>query len=92
MSVHFGKRRQKSTTVLALDFALLFSGAVVTETVFAWPGMGTLLVDSVFRRDYSVLMGILMAGSALIVVSNLLADIAYGAADPRVRLVEGRSH
>ena len=77
-------------TVLALDFALLFSGAVVTETVFAWPGMGTLLVDSVYRRDYSVLMGILMTGSALIVISNLLADIAYGAADPRVRLVEGR--
>lgn len=78
-------------TVLALDFALLFSGAVVTETVFAWPGMGTLLLDSVYRRDYSVLMGILMTGSALIVISNLLADIAYGAADPRVRLVQGRT-
>lgn len=75
-------------TVLSLDFALLFSGAVVTETVFAWPGMGTLLVDSVYRRDYSVLMGILMAGSALIVLSNLLADVAYGVLDPRVRLME----
>jgi peptide/nickel transport system permease protein len=73
-------------TVFALDFALLFSGAVVTETVFAWPGMGTLLVDSVYRRDYSVLMGILMAGSAAIVLSNLAADLLYGCLDPRVRL------
>ena len=73
-------------SVLALDFALLFSGAVVTETVFSWPGMGTLLVDSVYRRDYSVLMGILMAGSVLIVVTNLVADIAYGWLDPRVRV------
>jgi peptide/nickel transport system permease protein len=73
-------------TVLALDLALLFSGAVVTETVFAWPGMGTLLVDSVYRRDYSVLMGILLAGSAAIVLANLAADVAYGFLDPRVRL------
>jgi peptide/nickel transport system permease protein len=74
------------TTVLALDFALLFSGAVVTETVFAWPGMGTLLVDSVYRRDYSVLMAILMVGSVAVVLSNLAADIVYGWLDPRVRL------
>ncbi len=73
-------------TVLALDFALLFSGAVVTETVFAWPGMGTLLVDSVYRRDYSVLMAILMVGSIAVVVSNLAADVVYGWLDPRVRI------
>jgi peptide/nickel transport system permease protein len=73
-------------TVLALDFALLFSGAVVTETVFAWPGMGSLLVDSVNRRDYSVLMAILMVGSVAVVVSNLAADLLYGWLDPRVRV------
>jgi peptide/nickel transport system permease protein len=72
--------------VLAVDFALLFSGAVVTETVFAWPGMGTLLVDSVYRRDYSVLMAILMVGSTAVVVSNLAADLIYGWLDPRVRV------
>ena len=77
-------------TVLALDFALLFSGAIVTETVFSWPGMGTLLLDSVYRRDYSVLMGILMASSALIVFSNLTADITYGFLDPRVRVTGAR--
>jgi peptide/nickel transport system permease protein len=73
-------------TVLALDFALLFSGAVVTETVFAWPGMGTLLVDSVYRRDYSVLMAILLVGSVAVVFSNLAADVLYGWLDPRVRV------
>ena len=77
-------------TVLALDFALLFSGAIVTETVFSWPGVGTLLLDSVYRRDYSVLMGILMASSALIVFSNLTADVTYGFLDPRVRLTGAR--
>lgn len=76
-------------TVLALDFALLFSGAVVTETVFAWPGMGTLLLDSVYRRDYSVLMAILMVGSVAVVLSNLLADLVYGWLDPRVRVAGG---
>ena len=76
-------------TVLALDFALLFSGAVVTETVFAWPGMGTLLLDSVYRRDYSVLMAILMVGSLAVVLSNLLADFVYGWLDPRVRVPGG---
>jgi peptide/nickel transport system permease protein len=73
-------------TVLSLDFALLFSGAVVTETVFAWPGMGSLLVDSVYRRDYSVLMAILMVGSVAVVLSNLGADVVYGWLDPRVRV------
>jgi peptide/nickel transport system permease protein len=76
------------TTVWGLDLALLFSGAVVTETVFAWPGMGSLLVESVYRRDYSVLMGILMSGSVLIVLINLATDVVYGWLDPRVRLVQ----
>ena len=78
------------STVLGLDLALLFSGAVVTETVFAWPGMGSLLVESVYRRDYSVLMGILMSGSVLIVATNLATDALYGWLDPRVRLVNSR--
>jgi peptide/nickel transport system permease protein len=69
-----------------MDLALLFSGAVVTETVFAWPGMGSLLVESVYRRDYSVLMGILMSGAFIIVVCNLATDLVYGWLDPRVRL------
>ncbi len=74
-------------TVLSLDFALPFSGAVVTETVFAWPGMGTLLVDSVYRSDYSALMAILMVGSIAVVLSNLGADVVYGWLDPRLRVL-----
>jgi peptide/nickel transport system permease protein len=76
-------------TVLAIDLALVFSGAVVTETVFAWPGMGSLLVESVHRRDYTVLMGLVMAGAALVLASSLATDILYGVLDPRVRVGGG---
>lgn len=74
------------TTVVSLDVALLLSGAVVTETVFAWPGMGSLLVESIQRRDYAVLMGILMSSSALIILATIAADLIYGIIDPRVRV------
>lgn len=73
-------------TVLSLDLARLVSGAIVTETIFAWPGMGSLLVDSVYRRDYSVLMAILMVGSIFVVAGNLFADVLYAYLDPRVRI------
>jgi peptide/nickel transport system permease protein len=80
------------TTVMGLDLAVLFGGAVVTETIFAWPGMGSLLVESVYRRDYSVLMGILLSGSVLIIICNLAIDVVYGWLDPRVRLINGKRH
>jgi peptide/nickel transport system permease protein len=72
-------------TVVAVDIAALFSGAVVTETVFAWPGMGQLFVNAVLQVDYSVLMGILMMGSAAVIVLNLVADLLYAVLDPRIR-------
>jgi peptide/nickel transport system permease protein len=72
-------------TVVAVDVAALFSGAVVTETVFAWPGMGQLFVNAVLQVDYSVLMGILMMGSAAVIVLNLVADLLYAVLDPRIR-------
>ncbi len=72
-------------TNLALEIAFLFSGAIVTETVFSWPGMGRLYYDGVNARDYFLLMGILLIGSVLVVVMNLVADIAYAVADPRIR-------
>lgn len=72
-------------TVMSLDLAGLFSGAVVTETVFAWPGMGSLLIQSVNNVDYPTLLAILMLSSLAIVVFNFLADISYAALDPRVR-------
>ncbi len=72
-------------TVVALQIPSLFTGAIITETIFAWPGMGRLFYDSVTRQDYTVLMGILMIASALIVLFNLIADILYAWLDPRIR-------
>jgi len=71
-------------TVVALDLAALVSGAVVTETVFAWPGMGNLLIQSITSVDYPTLLAILMLSSFAIVVSNLLADVLYSVLDPRI--------
>lgn len=71
-------------SIMALDLAGLFSGAVITETIFAWPGIGRLFVQAMFSRDYPLLMGILMISSFLVVFFNLVADIAYGWLDPRI--------
>ncbi|GAB4429554.1 MAG: ABC transporter permease [Anaerolineae bacterium] len=72
-------------TLIALDLPTLFAGAVFTETIFSWPGMGRLFFQSAQRRDYPVLQAIIMITAVLIVVSNLLADIVYGWLDPRIR-------
>jgi peptide/nickel transport system permease protein len=71
-------------TIMALDIAGLFSGAVITETIFAWPGIGRLFIQSMYDRDYPMLMGIIMMGSVMVVVFNLVADIATALLDPRV--------
>jgi peptide/nickel transport system permease protein len=72
-------------TVALLDAALLVSGAVVTESVFAWPGLGALFTDALARRDYPVLMGFLLVGALAVIVANVVADIAQEWLDPRVR-------
>jgi peptide/nickel transport system permease protein len=72
-------------TLVALDVPELFTGAVVTETIFAWPGMGRLYLESLARLDYSVLMAILTVSALLVIVSNLLADVVYAYLDPRIR-------
>ncbi len=72
-------------TVVALDVPELFAGALVTEQIFGWPGMGRLFWDAATRFDYPVLMGILTVSSALIVLANLFADVVYGYLDPRIR-------
>jgi len=71
-------------TIIALDVAGLFSGAVITETIFAWPGIGRLFIQAMYDRDYPLLMGIIMMGSIMVVVFNLVADIANATLDPRV--------
>jgi peptide/nickel transport system permease protein len=72
-------------TLVALDMPALFAGAVFTETIFSWPGMGRLFYQSALRRDYPVLMAVIMMTAVLIVLSNLIADIIYGYLDPRIR-------
>lgn len=72
-------------TLVALDLPTLFAGAVFTETIFSWPGMGRLFFQSAQRRDYPMLQAIVMITAILIVFSNLLADIVYGMLDPRIR-------
>ncbi|MGD9333318.1 MAG: ABC transporter permease [Desulfobacterales bacterium] len=71
-------------TVVAIDLPVLFAGALFTETVYSWPGMGRLFVDAATRFDYSIVMGIVAAIAFLVVISNLLADIVYAILDPRI--------
>ncbi len=72
-------------TILALDLPTMFGGALFTETIFSWPGMGRLFIRSAERSDYDLLMGIILINALLILVFNLVADIAYAVVDPRVR-------
>jgi peptide/nickel transport system permease protein len=72
-------------TLIGLDLPLLLAGAVVTERIFAWPGMGRLFLDHVERADYPVLMGILMLVSVAVIVFQIITDIVYTFLDPRIR-------
>jgi len=75
-------------TLVALDLPYIFTGAVLIETIFAWPGMGRLYYQSAVERDYPLLMAVLIIGAAFIILSNLLADVLYAILDPRVRYSE----
>ena len=72
-------------TVIALDLPQLFSGALITETIFAWPGMGRLFWEAAGRVDYPVLMGIFTVAASLVVLFNLVADLVYAWLDPRIK-------
>jgi len=72
-------------TLLGLQFAQLLGGAVVTETIFAWPGIGRLVVEAIFNRDFPVVQGVVLVVSLIFVAVNLLVDLAYAALDPRIR-------
>jgi peptide/nickel transport system permease protein len=72
-------------TIVGLSIPGLIGGSVISETIFAIDGMGKLFFDSVTSRDFPVVMGILTIGSALTLLGNLIADLAYAWADPRVR-------
>ena len=72
-------------TLVALSMGTAFGGAVITETVFSWPGLGFLLSDAIFKGDYNIVRALLMISAALIIFFNLVADITYSLIDPRVR-------
>jgi peptide/nickel transport system permease protein len=76
------------STVLGMRFAGMLGGAVIVETIFAWPGIGKLVVDAIFDRDYPMIQGfVIFMGTAFLLI-NLLVDLGYGLIDPRIRLAE----
>jgi len=72
-------------TVVGLQFGMLLGGAVLTETVFAWPGIGRLIVDSILARDYPMIQGVILIFGLLYILVNLLVDMIYAFVDPRIR-------
>jgi peptide/nickel transport system permease protein len=73
-------------TVIGLQIGTLLGGAVITERVFAWPGVGTLLLDAITNRDYPLVQAAILFITATFVAINFLVDLSYGALDPRIRL------
>jgi ABC-type dipeptide/oligopeptide/nickel transport system permease component len=74
------------STIIGLQVGLLLSGAVLTETVFAWPGMGTWLVEAIENRNYPVLQGGILFLAVVFVVVNLLVDLSYAFINPKIRV------
>jgi len=74
-----------TVTVIGLQAGLLMGGAVITETIFSWPGVGQIAYDSVNRRDYAMIQGVVLYGATLFVLVNLFVDVLYAILDPRVR-------
>lgn len=72
-------------TVAGIQLGHVLAGAILVETVFSWPGMGRLMFEGILRRDYPLIMGILIFSSVMVIIANLLTDILYGVLDPRIR-------
>jgi peptide/nickel transport system permease protein len=72
-------------TLLGNSAVFLVEGAFVVETIFSWPGLGRLGVDAILKRDYPLVMGVVILSSVVIILGNLLADLAYGLVNPRLR-------
>ncbi|MGD8867972.1 MAG: ABC transporter permease, partial [Gemmatimonadales bacterium] len=72
-------------TLLGLYLPFLFSGAVLVEHVFAWPGMGKTILDAIYQRDYPTVMATTFIFAAMVVIANLIADVLYAIVDPRIR-------
>ena len=76
-------------TMVGMNFGTLVTGSFIVESVFGWPGLGVLCMDAVNNRDYTMIMGITMLASYLLLIGNLLADVLYAVVDPRIRLDGG---
>jgi len=77
-------------TIIGLSLPFVFGGAVVVETIFSWPGMGRLAVDAIYARDYPVVLAINFVVAAIVILGNLLTDVAYGLLDPRIKVTGGK--
>jgi ABC-type dipeptide/oligopeptide/nickel transport system permease component len=75
-------------TIIGLNFGLLLGGAVLTETIFSWPGLGRYVEDSLIARDYAAVQGCILMFSLVMAVSNLMVDLVYVLLDPRIRIHE----
>jgi peptide/nickel transport system permease protein len=76
-------------TIIGLNIPFLLGGAVITETVFSWPGMGRLAVEAIFTRDYPIIMGTVAVSATMVIFGNTIADLSYGLVDPRTRRRSG---
>jgi peptide/nickel transport system permease protein len=72
-------------TLLGLSLPALVAGAVITETIFSWPGLGRLGIEAIDQRDYPVIMAFVLLGGIAVVIGNLIADVLYGIVDPRIK-------
>jgi len=79
------------TTIMVVDFAGIVGGAIITERVFGWYGMGTLFNRAINGQDLNLLMGVFLITATLTVLANLIADLLYSALDPRIRIGAGKS-
>lgn len=73
-------------TIVGLQFGVLLTGAIITERIFDWPGMGTLILEGIYNRDYPLVQGCVLMFSATYLIVNLITDIMYGFVDPRIKL------
>jgi ABC-type dipeptide/oligopeptide/nickel transport system permease component len=73
-------------TVLGMQVGALLGGAIITEAVFAWPGIGTLTINAIYMRDYPIVQATVLISAAIFVAINLLVDLTYQYLDPRIRL------
>lgn len=79
-------------TMVGMNFGTLITGSFIVETVFGWPGLGTLCMDAVNNRDYTMIMGITMLACIVLLIGNFLADLLYGFADPRIKQGRGKAN